>query len=133
LAKGVTQLIESRDDGTDTIQTATMREVSHAVAELSKFNTTLEGIKSVVSEGVAAGAAAGGSSQQKIEVVNKVPNIFLDIIRNQFRVMQTWMGPILQLAEAFPDAEGLKKAAEATEKNYKRLIQQIGESEEQAP
>ncbi len=111
-----------------------MREVSHAVAELAKFNSTLDGIRDLVRTGMAGAgqSAAHGSSQpmqHHIEVVNKVPNIFLDVIRNQFRVLQTWMGPILQLAEAFPDAEGLEKAAKATEKNYQRLLKQISESQ----
>ena len=42
------------------------------------------------------------------------------------------MGPILQLAELFPDAEGLQKAAEATERNYQKLIKQICESQGRA-
>ena len=57
-----------------------------------------------------------------------MPNIFLDIIRNQFRVLQTWMDPILKLSEVFPEADGLKKAAQATQRNYDKLIKQIGET-----
>jgi hypothetical protein len=134
LDKGMQHFVDAQ--GEDTIQNATMREVSHAVAELAKFNSTLDGIREILGDGIAGGLAASmatpaaaAPSQQKIEVVNKVPNIFLDIIRNQFRVLQTWMGPILQLAELFPDAEGLQKAAEATERNYQKLIQQIATSE----
>jgi hypothetical protein len=130
------QLVGSQNEDLTTIQTATMREVSHAVAELSKFNTSIDGLRDVVSEGMAAGMANAAKSQsvapvgqQKIEVVNKVPNIFLDIIRNQFRVLQTWMDPILKLAEMFPDAEGLQKAASATERNYAKLIKQIGDTQ----
>ena len=70
-------------------------------------------------------------SEQKIEIVNKVPNIFLDIIRNQFRVLQTWMEPILKLSEVFPEADGLKRAADATLKNYDQIIDQIGRDEEE--
>jgi len=73
--------------------------------------------------------APSAPMQQKIEVVNKVPNIFLDIIRNQFRVLQTWMDPILKLAEVFPEAEGLREAAKATQQNYDKLIQQIGDQD----
>jgi hypothetical protein len=133
---GMKQLVGSQNEDLTTIQTATMREVSHAVAELSKFNTSIDGLRDVVSEGMAAGMANAAKSQsvapvgqQKIEVVNKVPNIFLDIIRNQFRVLQTWMDPILKLAEMFPDAEGLQKAASATERNYAKLIKQIGDTQ----
>ena len=58
-------------------------------------------------------------------MINKVPNIFLDIIRNQFRVLQTWMEPILKLAEVFAEAEDLKKAAQLTEANYKQMLDKI--------
>ena len=130
LDKGVKHLTEGESEP-NTIETATMQQVAHAVAELSKFNATLTEMKTMMGEGIKTSSEsfAAGASQQTIEVVNKVPNIFLDIIRNQFRVLQTWMDPILKLSEVFPEAEGLKNAAEATRKNYDKLIKQIGESE----
>ena len=135
LDKGVTKLTETDSEEENVLQTATMQQVAHAVAELAKFNTTLGEMKTMMGEGIktsstgiAAGQAASAPpTQQKIEVVNKVPNIFLDIIRNQFRVLQTWMDPILKLSEVFPEAEGLRQAADATKKNYDKLIRQIGE------
>ncbi len=128
LAQGVSKLTETNDEEENIIQTATMQQVTHVVSELSKFNSTLGEMKTMMGEGVDASAShAGAPSQQKIEVVNKVPNIFLDIIRNQFRVLQTWMEPILKLSEVFPEAEGLKDAAQATQANYDKLIKQIGE------
>jgi hypothetical protein len=130
LDKGVTKLVENGQEEKNVLQTATMQQVAHAVEELAKFNGTLGEMKTMMGEGIktsSAAAAPGGSSQQKIEVVNKVPNIFLDIIRNQFRVLQTWMEPILKLSEVFPEAENLKSAAEATQRNYDKLIKQIGE------
>ena len=76
-----------------------------------------------------AGASDGAPQEErKIEIINKVPNIFLDIIRNQFRVLQTWMEPILKLSEVFPEADGLKRAADATRENYEKLIDQIGDA-----
>jgi len=87
-----------------------------------------------VSSGVTPGAATPtqmAPGEQKIEIINKVPNIFLDIIRNQFRVLQTWMEPILKLSEVFPEADGLKRAADATLENYDQIIDQIGGDEEE--
>lgn len=130
LDKGVNKLVDANSNESNVIETATMQQVGHAVAELAKFNATLGEMKSLMSDGIkTSGASGAGVSQQKIEVVNKVPNIFLDIIRNQFRVLQTWMEPILKLSEVFPEAEGLKQAAKATQRNYDKLINQIGESE----
>lgn len=134
LDKGVKQLTENGSEP-NTIETATMQQVAHAVAELSKFNSTLGEMKTMMGEGIktsSVDAETGFPQQQKIEIVNKVPNIFLDIIRNQFRVLQTWMDPILKLSEVFPEAEGLKKAAQATQRNYDKLIKQIGESTDDA-
>jgi hypothetical protein len=113
-----------------------MNQVGHAVSELANFNKTLAEMKSLLQSSsasrdsaTAAAAQAAPSGTQNIEIINKVPNIFLDIIRNQFRVLQTWMEPILKLSEVFPEADGLKQAADATRENYEKLIDQIGKGD----
>ena len=83
------------------------------------------------SMGLHSAGESGPQEDRKIEIINKVPNIFLDIIRNQFRVLQTWMEPILKLSEVFPEADGLKRAADATRENYEKLIDQIGEARDE--
>ena len=121
------------------------QQIQGALAELGNFNQTLEGIKSLMSEGiktqgiVAPGVSPGvnvhdkGGDPIEVEVINKVPSIFLDIIRNQFRVLQTWMDPILALAEALPQAEGIGKAAQLTEENYAELLNKIQQFKEEHP
>ena len=118
---------DENEDANVVLQTATMQQIAHGVEELSKFNTTLEQIKSMMGDGIKTSGAGpvGAVPQQKIEVVNKVPHIFLAIIRDQFKVLQTWMEPILKLAEAFPDADGLRQAAEATKRNYDKVAEQL--------
>ena len=136
LDKGVQHL--TADQVPSPLQTATLNQVGNAVSELSNFNKSLEQMKSMLESGslsaMSGGANAGGApmapAEQKIEIINKVPNIFLDIIRNQFRVLQTWMEPILKLSEVFPEADGLKRAADATLENYDKIIDQIGREEE---
>ena len=129
--KGVKALsTDNNEDANVVLQTATMQQIAHGVEELSKFNTTLEQIKSMLGDGIkTSGADSGKTKKQKIEVVNKVPHIFLAIIRDQFRVLQTWMDPILKLAEVLPDAEGLRKAAEATKRNYDKVAEQLENDE----
>ena len=117
-----------------------MNQVGLAVAELANFNKSLEQMKSMLESGALSATAGGGAgsgasapfapAEQKIEIINKVPNIFLDIIRNQFRVLQTWMEPILKLSEVFPEADGLRRAADATLENYDKIIDQIGPEED---
>ena len=148
LNTGVEQLAAANAEGANTIEMATMKEMSHAVAELAKFNGTLDGIKGLLGDGIAtksvspatgavaapsAVAPTGPASPIEVEVVNKVPNIFLDIIRNQFRVLQTWMEPILALSAAMPEADGLRKAAELTELNYADLLNKIQQFKEDNP
>ena len=89
-------------------------------------------MKTIMNDGIQTKSSSAGLPAvpvpQKIEVINKVPNIFLDIIRNQFRVLQTWMEPILTLSNSLPEAEGLKEAAIATQQNYEHLIDKIGKT-----
>ena len=131
LDAGVDRLTDSKQQADSQFQTATVKEVAQAVTELANLNATLMGIKSefgslpATASAPASNAASGPIEKQQIEVINKVPNIFLDIIRNQFRVLQTWMEPILKLSEVFAEAEDLKKAAKLTEANYKQLLEKI--------
>ena len=136
LDNGVKQLAQGDGDQANVLQNATMQQVAHAVAELAKFNSTLGEMKTMMGEGIKTSSSITQTGQapqapQKIEVVNKVPNIFLDIIRNQFRVLQTWMEPILKLAETSEQAAGLREAAKATQQNYEKLIKQIGDQDTQ--
>lgn len=123
LEKGVARLTD--DDQASTMQTATMREVAHAVAELAKFNETAGEMKELMLQGGATGLTGGlpaTTLPPKIEVVNKVPKAFLSVIRNQFQIIQTWMEPILKLSQVFPEAEDLKRAAQATDENYRQIL-----------
>ncbi len=141
LENGVQRLADGAVHATP-VQTATMREVSHAVAELSKFNQTAEQMKELMMGGAAgavAGAAVAGSPaapqvlQPQIEVVNKIPKAFLSVIRSQFKIIQTWMEPILKLSQAFPEAEHLKVAAQITDKNYRQILNLIEKFNELDP
>ena len=138
---GMSQFVASSENDQSAMQ------LQGAIAELSKFNQTLDGIKALMNEGIktqgVAGAVSGvapvahvtdkGTDPIEVEVINKVPNIFLDIIRNQFRVLQTWMDPILAMADALPQAEGLESAAKLTEKNYAELLEKIQRFKEENP
>ncbi len=127
LDAGVGQLV-SQDDAPDTIQTVAMREIGHAVSELAKFNEKMDAIGEAIQSLVKTtrqGIKKQSAAEHKVQVVNKVPHAFLDVLRNQFRVMQTWMEPILRIAEQVPAADGLRKAALATEENYHQILDKI--------
>ena len=48
-------------------------------------------------------------------------------ITRHFLPLQT--AAILKLSEVFPEADGLKRAADATLENYDKIIEQIGREE----
>ncbi len=135
---GMNQVVASSANDTSAAQMET------AVTELGKFNKTLTGIKKLMKDGVKTQGIAGavapvanvtdkGEDPIEIEVINKVPTIFLDIIRNQFRVLQTWMDPILAMADALPEAQGLGDAARVTEQNYSELLDKIQKFKDDNP
>jgi hypothetical protein len=135
---GMNQVVTSSANDTSAAQLET------AITELGKFNKTLTGIKKMMKEGVktqgmvagvapAANVTDKGEDPIEIEVINKVPTIFLDIIRNQFRVLQTWMDPILAMADALPEAQGLGEAARVTEQNYSELLDKIQKFKDDNP
>ena len=126
------KLLTSQNDEPNSTELETMSQITSAVGELINFNKTLSDMKTIMNDGIQTKSSSTGLPAvpvpQKIEVINKVPTIFLDIIRNQFRVLQTWMEPILTLSNSLPEAEGLKEAAIATQQNYEQLIDKIGKT-----
>ena len=120
------------------METATLRQVGHAVEQLGQFNNTLQGIKNLLETSVAEqqqppaapAITAEPLPSQKIEVINKVPQAFSNIIEAQFRILQTWLAPLLKLAESMPEVEGLVKATRLTEKQYKRMISKFEDDDE---
>lgn len=135
LDKGMKTMLANNDDEAENLHAVTLREVARVVGELAKFNETLESIKaSYEQHGETIANLPRHLSEHKIEVVNKVPNVILNVLRNQFRVLQTWMEPILKLAENNPEAKSFIQASKATEANYKRLMDKMeAESDEDEP
>ena len=147
LETGIDQIASEDTDDENVMQTATLRQVGDAVEQLSKFNDTLEGIKQLMESGVMTRATEGATEQpepvapvplqpQRIEVVNKVPQAFSNIIEAQFRILQTWLEPLLKLGQTMPEAHGLVQATKLTEKQYKKMLAKLDafdESKSQKP
>ena len=79
-----------------------------------------------------AATAAEGAPEQpiRVHVVNKVPRLFLSIIREQFRLMQQWMAPLMEITQE--NKEGLvdiqEQLADAMQ-NYDEMIDRLEETE----
>lgn len=144
LDAGISKLTATDEDDENIMETATLRQVGHAVEQLSKFNDTLDDIKQLMESGVmtrttdgatesssdaASQAEASAGPPQQIEIINKVPQTFTNIIEAQFRILQTWLDPLLKLSETIPEVEGLVKATKLTEKQYRKMIRKFDEFE----
>jgi hypothetical protein len=112
-------------------------QLAQAVAHLAAFNQNLASIRESLDSGSAAlgklSAPASPASQpppapqeQKVQVVNKVPRSFLDVIKTQFDLMQRWMQPILSVTETHTaEMRELKTAVEQTNQRYRQLIERL--------
>lgn len=56
-----------------------------------------------------------------------MPGIFLNVMREQFQVLQTWVAPIIKLAEVLPEADDLLKSMKKTHRSYDKMLNQIKE------
>ena len=131
LDKGLKQMLAKDAEGSVGFEEVTVREITRVVSELAKFNETVESMKATYEQhGQAIANIPRHLSEHKIEVVNKIPNVMLNVLRNQFRVLQTWMEPIMELASQNPAAKSFVAAAGATEANYQRLLDRLGNDAE---
>ena len=64
-----------------------------------------------------------------ITVVNKIPPSLLKVLRQQFRLMEGWMEPLLRSSqEQRGELQKLREHLETTLEDYERLIGQVGDS-----
>jgi hypothetical protein len=129
--QGVHQLTSQREENDpQVLQSATLQQVSQAVLELAKFNQTLETLADRLTEVSGSPSSESGTRDpHTIQVVNRIPPVFLDVIRNQFSVLQTWVEPIIELAATHPNAKNLVKSVKLTKRNYQKLIDRIASEE----
>jgi hypothetical protein len=126
LDRGISRWANPDSAEENVLETATLRQVGHAVEQLGRFNETLEGIKQLLESGMQGKSSEPPATPpQKIEVVNRVPQAFSNIIEAQFRILQTWLEPLLKLSESIPEVEGLVKATRLTEKQYRKMIEKF--------
>jgi hypothetical protein len=77
-----------------------------------------------------APAEAGAAGPIKVHVVNKVPRLFLSIIREQFHLMQEWMVPLMEVSQK--NREGLAELQSQLDdamKNYDEMIERLEDTE----
>ncbi len=123
---------------------------AQVVLQLTEFNAALDGIRSTIDRGISA--KGGGGNQDallatisealrdrpsvadlkfpNVQVVNKVPHSFLNVIRQQFAVMQSWMAPIVEmLRDSDSNFDQLKERFDGARQSYDTLMEKLEEGE----
>jgi hypothetical protein len=88
---------------------------------------TPETIKALAQELRALGPAVAGYDatlpEQRVNVMHRVPRNLLDVLRNQFRLMEDWMKPLLSASETQrTELEQLRRTLEETLQTYSVLL-----------
>ena len=116
--------------------------ITDAVSQLSQFNTGLLEIKHALMDGVtelknapaAAAAPSGAMSNspggkppiQQIQLIHKVPRVFLDVIKAQFAIMQSWMKPMMLMSQDSKiNSKQLKMSIDQAFARYDQLIDKM--------
>jgi hypothetical protein len=104
----------------------TLVQLGQIVQEFSKFNESLTDLKSALTNSLKETSRGDHEmAPQRIHVVNKVPQAFLDIIRYQFETLERWLDPINKLAASMPPAKRLSKTAKKVADNYKNIVKEL--------
>ena len=119
--------------------------LSDAVSQLSEFKLGLTEIKHALMDGVtelkkgpavvppASPSTTDSAPQeptklpiQQIQLIHKVPKVFLDVIKAQFAIMQSWLEPMLKMSQASKiNSKQLKANIDETFARYDDLIKKM--------
>jgi hypothetical protein len=85
-----------------------------------------DGEPTVISESVVGG---GPGSAQKITVINKIPRTMLNVMEQQFKLMNGWMEPLTQMTHSqSADVQELKQLVESCLHDYEKLMRGLGKA-----
>ncbi len=97
---------------------------------LDAIRQLIEQMKSAVTEAVAQAAPPATAAQQpEIHLVSKVPRSILNILREQFRIMHTWLEPLhRESLRQNKELAGLQKTLSGSMEKYDLLIKRLEEA-----
>ena len=124
LSTGITQLSAPKDAAA-TPPEASSPQLDSAVQHLASFNDNLSKIGEALSN-TAFGTPNAAAAAHQVQVVYKVPRVFLDVIKAQFLIMERWLEPVVKLAQKQGnDTDELVKNVDLAFKRYESLIQRM--------
>jgi hypothetical protein len=133
-SKNVKESEGQADQQVTPLEKLTLSQMNAAVDEFGKFNSTMHEIKTLLNDRikVPVDEASTGKTkaafhpvESKVQVINKVPTAFMEVIQSQFRILQTWLAPILALSNQLPDSNEFKRAVEETVKRYENIFKKL--------
>ena len=107
------------------------KQLEEAMSHLASFNDNLARISQSLGnmEGMAGAPSNAGltaAAQSQVQVVYKVPRVFLDVIKAQFMIMERWLEPVIELSQKQgADTDALAKNVDQAFKRYEALIQRM--------
>ena len=99
-----------------------------ATAHLARCSEGLDGIRASLSEGVDRLETVGGkpAPNQELRVFYRVPRPYLEIIKAQFNIMQTWLEPILELTQKSQiDASEFRTSLDKATAQFGKMISEL--------
>ena len=104
-------------------------EPDAALASVEAMKGLVEGLKTALAERPAAQPSAA-LPPTEIQVVSKVPTVILDVLRQQFKLMQGWLAPVFKETQA--QSEEIRRLGELMDANLAAYTTLITELEEAA-
>ena len=94
------------------------------LGNLKKIASDMDAVKTASEHQIKESKAIKlGKRPYKINVVNRIPSAFLDVISAQFTVLQSWVEPMAKMQTL--EAEQFRRAVEATFERYKELVEHV--------
>lgn len=135
LATGVETLSEqSASAGGDEVRPLQATFAPEAMELLTRFIAELQMASAQTAArpqpAASAGPRAASEQPYKVEVINRVPRAFLSIIREQFKLMQSWMQPLIKTTqENSQGMQELQQQLEAAMRDYDHLVDKLKQTE----
>jgi len=99
-----------------------------ALASVEAMKGLVEGLKTTLAQRPAAEPAAA-LPPTEIQVVSKVPTVILDVLRQQFKLMQGWLAPVFKETQAqSEEIRRLRELMDASVASYTTLIAELEEA-----
>ena len=148
VSQASSQWIAQADAAPEQAPAIATEHVLAALKQLDTFNNNLASIRKSIAEGVTtkqlaappAPAAAQQSTAElldpekhKVVVVHKVPRAFLDLVKAQFSIIESWMAPFLKLSqESAVDLKDLNSRVNEAFGRYHDLIERLEDASEKS-